>query len=250
MKRTFNSIDYFFPVIGGKCKNEDIIINQIYGTASYIQNNIFITAGHSIENAKTNNSFGIGYITEPLSKWQFIKAIDFEIFKDIDIGIFKCEKSCLNFASFCTKNRFEPFLLMDVFTCGFPHAFDIKEKQIKRRALKGYIVNSGNFYEFKKPIVILELSFHCPVGISGAPILMWHQDEMPTVCGYIIGNTTTEIPIVIEKEISNEGKKEIIYEKTESTKYGIGINIEELLLKESRILGNMTFKQYFKNNNM
>ena len=244
--------EYFFPVIGGAQNGVGrVIVNQVYGTASYIGNNMFITAAHSIENANSNDLSGIGFI-EPSKGLLFKLNKDFELFPELDIGIVQTEPLDIKIQQFKFSNKSTP-LLKDVWSAGFPHAYDKELKNIKNRALMGYIVSSTNFREFKSNPLSYELSFHCPVGISGAPLLI-RNNSNPLVIGYIVGNTNSEILILREKEIEIEkesGKeKETVFEKTETTKYGIAIDILELLEVNSRLLGNKTLATYFSENKL
>lgn len=240
MKKEYSE-NLSFPVVGYKLENGKTKTNNIYGTASYLNNNIFITAGHSILNAKESEYMGIAFRDklDTTSGYTFHSFEEIEIFEDLDIGILKLKKGHINAkADKWTTKTTE--MLEDVFSLGFPFGYNISEKEFIVRGLKGHIVTRRKFHEFPKKPSVYELSFHCPKGISGASIKnskTWH------IKGFIIANASTEILVFEEKEIDEEENKKTVYQKYETTKYGIAITIDNLLDRESKIL-KKTFREY------
>ena len=229
-----------FPVVGYKVEEGLTKTNNLYGTASYLNNDIFITSGHSILNAKESEFMGIAFRDklDAKSGYKYHSFDDFEIFDDLDIGVLKLKEGHPNAkADKWTTKTTE--MLEDVFSLGFPFGYNLSEKEFNVRGLKGHIVTRRNFYEFPKKPSVYELSFHCPKGISGASLKnydTWH------IKGFIIANASTEILVYEEREIDEGNNTKTVYEKYETTKYGIAITIENLLDKKSRIL-NGTFQE-------
>ncbi|SNY94721.1 hypothetical protein [Flagellimonas pacifica] len=232
-----------FPIVGYNLENGSPKTNNIYGTASYLKNNIFITAGHSILNAKESEFTAIAFRDkmDSTSNYIYHTIEQAEIFEDLDIGIVKLKKGHINAkADKWTSKSAE--MLGDVFALGYPFGYNISENEFVVRGLQGYIVTKRRFHEFQKKPSVYELSFHCPKGISGASLKnsdSWH------VMGFIIANASTEILVYEEKEIDETENKKTIYEKYETTKYGIAITVDNLLDRKSSIL-KTTFREYLE----
>jgi hypothetical protein len=247
-----NIEDYFFPVFGVHSHKEIFVINQLYGTASYIGNGFFVTAGHTITNANSEEKFGIGYVNDNRQEWNFLPVSDFEVFEELDIGIFKCEKIIDRFKVLKVANGIrirDLALLDDVYTCGYPHAYEKHNATLRKRALKGYIVSIGKFFERKRPIDFFELSFNCPKGISGAPLLVKNEKKSPLIIGYIIGHNKTNLLVNIDIEVSDDGNKKTVYETTESTYFGVAVSNKEFVNCNSRLL-QMKVLDYLVMNNI
>src|ERR1700744_1407803 len=79
--------DVVFPVFGGKISAEGHYEpNEIYGTAFYINNNFFVTCGHTINNAKEQGVIALGYQNDQ-GTLSFAEVIDTEVFDKNDSGI-------------------------------------------------------------------------------------------------------------------------------------------------------------------
>lgn len=241
--------EYFLPVVAATKHNNNFIIIGVFGTASYIGNGFFITAGHTIKNAAEIESFGIGYAGKNEKAWKFLPKVDYEYFEDIDLAIIKCNIESIGFKIIKVAKEYKFALLDNVYSCGFPHAYDKHNKTLRTRALKGYIVSAGKFFELKSPINGYELSFNCPRGISGAPLMLKNKEKVPIVIGYIIGNTISEILVYQEREKNSDGYETTVYEKMETTRFGLAVSVKELMQKKSRLLGTDLIS-YFTDNDL
>lgn len=235
--RQMNVDRYVFPFLGINKRNEKIINYNICGTLTYIDNGIFLTAGHVVEYAKNYTLMAVGF--KNINEFKFFSIIDFEIFRDIDIAIVKIKMHYDIFESLPMRDTILP-LLSDVYTFGYPFAIneDSGKYLISRRALKGYIVHTGRNIKTPNITESYELSFYCPRGISGAPLVYTEDDSSIFIQGIIIGNSESEIPI--GKAIETDDK---IYEKSETTFFGIAINILSFIEKKSKLLGK-SIKEY------
>ena len=236
-----------FPVMGYNIIDGKVKTDNLYGTASYLGNRIFITAGHSILNAKESKYMGLAFRDHHYSKsgYTYILIKDYEIFKDLDLALLRLDDD--NFeatAEIWTLKQTE--FLKDVFTIGYPFGYNSLEKELVVRGLKGHIVTRRHFHEFQNKPLIYELSFHCPRGVSGASL---KNIETNHIKGFIIDNASTEISVFKETEITQDQKERTVYEKVETTKYGVAITIANLIDKNSRIL-NTTFRKYLKKQNL
>lgn len=236
-----------FPIVGYGLKDGVTITDNIFGTASYLNNDIFITAGHSILNAKESPITGIAFRDKlnSLSGYTYHVIDKFEIFEDLDIGLVKLEKGHPNAKS--NKWTTKPVeMLEEVIALGFPFGYNLQEKEFVVRGLKGNIVTRRKFHEFPTKPLVYELSFHCPKGISGAAL---NSFDSRHVLGFIIANASTEILVFEEKEVDKSGNKTSIFEKYETTKYGIAITVDNLFDRDSKIL-NGTFGEYLAKENL
>lgn len=227
-----------FPIFGGGQESDESSSIELFGSASYIGDSFFITAGHTIKNATEKGGCRIGIKSASSNEINIEYIKDFELFEEIDISIFSISASPKGILPFPIK--MQPLnMLDDIIAVGYPHGFDNQTGLLRPRSLKGYIVNQGPLFVFPNKPNAYELSFQCPKGLSGAPILILdHELETYISYGYIVGNTNTEIIVFKEKEVINDGK-EITYEKSESTKFGIAIQASELRHYKSKFIGDI-----------
>lgn len=234
--------DFSYPIVGYEIENGKVITKNLFGSSSYLNNNIFITAAHVIKNAQECEYGGIAFRESPKegSKYTYHKIKKVELFKDNDIGLVEIEDSHPNAKAYNWSLE-KCSIFEDVYTIGFPHGFDFEEKNIIARGLKGYVVGGRRFREFPGKPEIYELSFHCPRGISGASLLT--DDDPTSIKGFIIANSLNEMVVFSETEIDEEKGERTIFEKRETTKFGVAIQSHDLFDLNSKILG-MRFRDY------
>lgn len=229
---TVIAFEYVFPLIG--CRrikgSHDFAFETIHGTAFYLKNNIFITAGHAIQNALEHEVIGLGYVRN--SSVKFAKVSSHEIIADFDIGVVKAEvpeAKALNW-------NFDASSMLDhVQTAGYSYPLDLQEGIIPIRAFKGYIVSDLRLFRLQSKPRCYELSFNCPRGLSGAPLFT--EETNPRVKGVVIGNKSTEMLIYSDKEIIEEGKGKETFERYEATQFGMAIQTGSIKHVESTVLG-------------
>lgn len=117
-------------------------------------------------------------------------------------------------------------MLADVQTAGFPYGFDPSRHILTLRAYKGYIVSNGRFPRLPPIPRCYELSFQAPRGLSGGPL--WSSEPVPTLCGVVIGNQSTEMLVFSAREKLSE-QTETIVERFEAMQAGIAIQTTALL---------------------
>ena len=227
-----DAFEYVFPLVGCVPTKNGTKIQQIYGTAFYIKNKNFIVAGHSIKNALRHESIGLLYTGRNDSSFRIRKVTDHEVITDYDIGFVKAEIP----EAKATRWDFDELPMShDIQTVGFPHALDLSNLVIGIRAFKGYIISRRTFYRFPSNPRCYELSFHCPRGLSGAPLFAEQQTEA-RVKGVVIGNESAEMLVYSGKECIKE-TKETIVERYETTQFGIAIQTRSLQHVKSTVLG-------------
>lgn len=239
---TINALEHVFPIVGGSIKKtpfeNQLVIKQIYGTAFSIGDKCFLTAAHVVESAKENEWAGIGYPEG--QSWKVSSLIDSETITESDLGIVKADVP--NPKSL--KWRFDQLsMLEDVQTVGYPYSLDLENLIIGARAFTGHIVAGPIFQRLTAKPRIYELSFQCPRGLSGAPLL-----RKNSIVGMIIGNRTTQMLVFSDKEILAEGGKETIVERYESLQLGMALQSASVININSRILG--TIRNHLVNNGL
>lgn len=245
---TLNFSEVVFPLFGGtkdqRSKVEGFFSpNRLVGTAFYLGGKCYATAGHVLDMLFNEYSAQMMFFTDKTNRrTYFIEITEYEIFEDLDIGIFKVDHYLNKPSPFHSVKKF--CFLDDVYTAGYPFGYDSMEQGIYLRAFKGYIISEYRFMRNNIDAQCYELSFSCPRGISGAPLLS-RSIERHSVLGIIIGNGSTEIELynVIE-EVSGYQER-----KTEVMKYGIAVSIKELVKKKSKLL-NRTVREHLEENQL
>lgn len=217
-----HSTDYIFPVCSGDSKG----MKNVCGTAFGIGNNFFITANHVLENAKETDKQYLGEMEE---KYTVAHEVTLnESFPEIDIAILyvpnlSCKLYQIDFRDIHPLN--------EIYSLGFPFGHDNAAKTVLTRFYKGYIIssypnknyNGNNCYE---------LSFLCPRGISGAPLI--YKD---IIKGIILGNQTTEMNVQTLTEMTEDGTQKTVYHLSEMINYGIALQMSNLINIQSKLLG-------------
>lgn len=232
---------YFFPIIGNKTEGK---IENLYGTASYIGNAMFITAGHCLKNISSEEIKLVLFYEE--NGYRGEEIINVEHFEEVDISLFQIADSPPNIKSYKWANQ-EPVLFTEVFSCGFPHGFDAEKHKIYSKGLKGYVhglVSDDKFIK-GKDFLIIETSFACPRGISGSPLVEWNENK---IHGIIVGNTKNSIQVFSKREYIKENET-YLYEVEETLNLGMAISNQSIFTLKSKILNN-TIKDYLISNNL
>jgi hypothetical protein len=226
-----------FPLFGGKVIKEEKHFEPqcLVGTCFFIGGNTFITAGHVLEQLESYESRLLGFIYKNQGdQYKYLEIARQEIYTDIDIGIFQLVAP-LNFD--CAKISLEQcYALDDVISSGFPFGLDNKEKGIYLRSFKGYIVSAYRRESGKFNAKCYELSIQCPRGISGAP-LIYFSKEAKHIVGVIIGSQSSEVEIGDTVEEFKSGGREIYERRVEVTRFGIAVDINELMNLSPSFLG-------------
>jgi len=232
--RIIEGHDYTFPVIGYERRNINAnrvaTPKNVYGTAFSVGDNCFLTAGHSIENALSENDvLAVGFIDG--ESYFAAEALDHEVIAELDTGIIKTIAQVSRAKQHQWQH--EPLAsLIDVGASGYPYALDPDRNSLASRSFKGYVV-SRTRTPFSANPWGYELSFACPRGLSGAPLTT--LGDFPLVAGLVVGNRSTEMNIFSDREVISDDK-EIIVERYEALQLGIAIQSAELMTLRSRIL--------------
>src|SRR5438034_3190207 len=138
--RIIEGHDYEFPVIGYEKKSlssERVATpKNIYGTAFSIGDNCYLTAGHSITAAVSQNDvIGIGFIAG--EKYLVAEALEYEVVPEMDVGFLRTVGT-IGRAKALRWERGRIPALATVMACGYPFAIDPDEHKIATRSFKGY----------------------------------------------------------------------------------------------------------------
>lgn len=232
--------DYEFPVIGYNKEEimpENIVSpRNIYGTAFSIGNGFFMTAGHSIKAAfSENDTISIGIVSG--NDYIAYEADSSEVIDDFDVGFIKTIRTIERAKTNKWVTSRLPSLY-DVIAGGFPYAMDNERNTIGTRSFKGYVVSMKPFSSFSSDIRVYELSFQCPRGLSGAALTT--NEDMPQVAGIIVGNSSMEMNVFTQKEILEDGTTTIV-ERYEALQLGIAVTSIQMFEINSELLGDTLY---------
>ena len=239
-----NTRQSIFPVIlidfekDGEFKVDKIRGGKFLGTGFFINNgklSIFVTARHVVDfQLKKNQKIGIGDINENGKYWWDY----FEFHTASDLAISVIEFGLPPFVSpLMIANPHEKLSIgTAVFSFGFPLSESLSESgksilRINEIFFSGYI---STIYDksaldiVHRPFITnYALSFDCPNGLSGAPLLVAKNDN-PYVAGMIYGNN--KIQYLVDEVIEIEDEKQIYKEQNyKMTYFGLSSGLEELL---------------------
>lgn len=239
------------------------IDNIIYGTATRLNANYFVTAKHVVDHSCADNKemrlLVPNYKNDVYETWQ-CKII--ETFTDIDLALLQCDyeleiktdkipkNSVLSKFNFdlpdsnCKLNMFD-----NVASIGYPFGASFTttgDLHFVARGYKGHIVANYKTFVGQLPLVqddiwIYELSYSAPKGLSGGPLYVFLNNRT-VLYGVVVANSYSELVSSLrEKEESKETEtetdhsyaliqqKEIVH--TEYLSHGIAVDIHELLQK-------------------
>jgi hypothetical protein len=233
------------PILfGNRLAPKTVDIKQVYGTAFYIGNNLFLTAGHCLSSVEENQFLGVGYPQPPRTDLGLIPFKHAETFEDHDVGLVEtvqevphveAQKWSLDIAT----------ALHDVWTAGYPHALDISDMgYVAQRAFKGHTVSHIPFKRLKEGgfVDAYELSFMAPKGISGAPLI---SSESASILGLMIGMKETGMDVCREFEATDDGKTAEYVWYRQMMQYGVAITSRAIAKIHSEKLG-MTIGTYLR----
>ena len=226
------------PIFAGEMLDEDFQPIALLGTAFSIGNGYFLTAGHVLDSAKQYKSIVLGFRRDFPDHLQFCPVRSSEYKVAPDVGLISAN---LIEVKPLLWNAEQLLSLTDVRSHGFPFGYDTKTKLTFNRSVKGYVVSALRSWEK------YELSFHCPRGISGAPLIS--NDDHYQVTGLITGNASVDIEVYKETELLDDGQVRTTYFKTETTTFGIALQASEVLKQNFEML-NGTIENHLKSQNL
>jgi len=126
---------------------------------------------------------------------------------------------------------------------GYPYAMEPGRDRMGIRSFVGHVVSATTLGRLAPDPPSYGLSFQCPPGLSGSPLLIRHGDSM-LITGMVIGNQRTEMLVFSERE-SVSDVKEVITERYEALQLGIALQSRALLdLGPFKVLNGRTIRQH------
>lgn len=212
-------------------------LDFVAGTAFSIGNDYFITAAHVVDQT-ANHQREIGCFENEVLVGVPVRAV--ETFHDIDVAILHAPD--VSGAQPFPWSESTPNRLEDVFAAGYPFAFDNRSMNLTARAFGGHIVATQDCQELPGKPSAIELSFQCPRGLSGAPVVT--RGREPCIIGLVVGNQSTQMNVFTDKEVITEGNVTIV-ERYEAMNIGIAIRSQAILALQSRMIGSV--REYLTN---
>ncbi len=236
MTPELHATDLAFPVVGMDAGADGSNkARAVCGSAFTLGGGHYLTAGHVWTAAASFPLQGIGLGTTSASGSEHVlirKIVDTAVFEAIDVAILQVEVS---FGRTFPWNAKPPALLDPVRAFGYPFGFDSERETLAVRAFQGHIVGGGRTHRFSGQPAVSEVSFPCPRGLSGAPLVR-HGDTSEIV-GMVLGNEITEMTVFSETETLSEAGQVKQLIKTEALHLGLAIRASELLPLSCPLLG-------------
>jgi len=223
--------DIVLPVVGMEPGSSRP--RELCGTAFHIGGGAYLTAAHVWKQAQTHPLQAIGMTDTPdtevvrchgVWKAEALEAFDLAVLSAPPFG-----------QSFLWSKQL-PALLDEVRAFGYPYGLDPESNMLTVRAFKGSVSGGNSLIKLPGRPFGLELSFPCPRGLSGAP-LIWFQPEKSRIVGIVLGNQITEMEVYREAEKLVEDGKETLFIKTEALHLGLAIRADAVLSIHSETLG-------------
>jgi hypothetical protein len=230
--RDQDTLELTFPIIGLSAEKKPL---SVCGTAFSIGGDMYLTAGHVWDNALIFPLRAIGVREHQAPNATLFQISDREIIAAFDLAILKTLAPAPDKALIWSSK--DLILFANVRTFGYPYGFDLEVGTLGIRGLQGHIVGGTTFHRLSGKPPVYELSFACPRGLSGAP-LVW-QDSQPRghVHGLVLTNHITEMTVFTETEKLIAAGQEKTLIKTEALHLGIAIRSSAVLGVHSAFLG-------------
>jgi Trypsin-like peptidase domain len=228
--------DYVLPLFVGREVMKPIAVE---GTAFGIGAGCFMTAAHCIREGVSLGWMALGTTDgKQLRAWN-ISA--WELVDDYDLAIFQADVSVP--VKYFPWHTSELPMATTVKAAGYPYAIEPGRDRMGIRSFVGHVVSATTFGRLAPDPPSYELSFQCPRGLSGAPLLIRHGDSMLTT-GIVIGNQRTEMLVFSERESVSDAK-EVVTERYEALQLGIALQSRALLdLGPFKVLNGRTIRQH------
>jgi len=201
--------------------------------------NIFLTAGHVVEDAR--NVGEVVIVERQLSdksavyRQLQIENREIEIWPEIDLAILKTKNPPLWTSSLNWLMR-ENTMLEELISIGYPYSYEPDKSSLPFRSFSGHVVTVQNFDKLTSHPKCFELSFNCPRGLSGAPVMTGYKGNW-LVRGLVIGNRRIDMPIFRDGERIEEKNEVTIIERYDSLSLGIALTADVILEQYSKLVG-------------
>lgn len=228
----YKTAEFQFPVmVGDRCVGDStrFVPGDIVGTAFSIGGDFFITAGHVAKTFAGRDVIAIGNQLGSQGHWETCLILKHEVLADLDLAVLKTTP--FDAAKSFPWSVDELTMNASVYAAGFPYALNNPAASITTRAFSGSICSLTRCDLLPEKPPVYELSFACPRGLSGAPLL-----QGQTLVGVVIGNHVTEMIIYSEEEYDKDSESLTIYEKTESLHLGIAVRSNAIVDIQSDLL--------------
>ncbi|MFL5329156.1 MAG: serine protease [Gemmataceae bacterium] len=232
------------------------------GTACYLGDGFFVTAGHCLEEVPKPESFRVLIPTgsseagpAPATSYSIVQ---FERNTDFDFGIFRVEIDIAAKHSNLWRSKWSLHerapVLTDVLLVGHPHALSAREFGVYGvRGYKGHIVTMlpHRLSPDGPPVFCYELSCAVPKGMSGASVHLQNRKgpNFGSIIGFAIGTKETAFQMRIEKEVEDDGTSKNTLIRSQIVNYGIAVPCAAVADIRFEMLG-VTIREYLQRHNL
>jgi hypothetical protein len=234
--------DYILPIFAG---SEVMKPTVVAGTAFGLGDNCFMTAAHCLREGQAQGWMALGTTNgKAIQVWNIPQ---WELVEEYDVAVFRAEVS-VPLRCFAWTSDELP-MTTAVKSVGYAHAMDPGRDRMRVRSFTGNIVSATTLGRLPSDPPCYELSFACPRGLSGAPVLE-RRGELAVVAGMVIGNERMEMNVLTEREVVSEGEK-TIFERYEALNLGIALQSRCILgLGPFKVLNGRRIREHLAANSL
>jgi hypothetical protein len=231
-------LELAFPIMGANAEKKPI---AICGTAFALGTDMYLTAGHVWKNAVTYPLRAIGIRGRGAPDVTLYNVPEAETIDAFDLAILRTSAPAPNKALNWTTQALPLFAEMRAF--GYAYGFDVQSGLLNFRGFQGRIVGGTSLNHLNGKPAVFELSFACPRGLSGAPLVSRESESRDHVAGVVLTNHITDVTVSSETETVVETSQEKTVTKVETVNkvealhLGIAIRSSVVIGIHSTILG-------------
>lgn len=183
---------------------------EMHGTAFAIAEDLFLTAGHVVEGIEELGHGCLGFTNGAGALIAAPIEATHQLGHGVDVGVIRARVPPEAPPMRVHHWKRDADMGAHVAAFGFPHGYDADAEAVVMRMFGGWVVSRGGFSDIpsgKKGIPRVELSFPCPKGISGAPLMTRHG--LSRVLGVVVGNSAVSYVMGSTEEDEGAEKVEI-----------------------------------------
>jgi len=188
-------LELAFPIMGVSAEKKAV---AICGTAFALGPDMYLTAAHVWQNALAYPVRAIGMRRRGAPDMTLYTVPEAETLDAFDLAILRTSAPAQNKALFWTTDALP--LFSEVRAFGYAYGFDVASGLLNFRGFQGRIAGGSSLNHLSGKPPVYELSFSCPCGLSGAPLVCRDSDPKDKIGGVILTNHITEITVSSETE--------------------------------------------------
>ncbi len=235
---TVDTAGFVFPLFAGADADHPELV---VGAAFRLGDNFFLTAAHCLKPPGEHPWIGLGVLGHGAELQQVVDVSGAECDESCDLGVFECRTGETH-KRLHWSDRLLP-MGASVSAPGYAYGFGQDGRGVTGRTFSGTVVAARPFRRVRAEPRAYEVSFQCPRGLSGAPLLT----ETLAVSGVVLGNQSTEMMVYASREHVSPERQHVV-ERFEPLALGIAIQSRAVLelAVTFRLLGGLTLREHLE----